>query len=67
MINSTRMRVFMHSEDKDIFMLERAQDMRSILDEAGIENELHVGQGGHNYAYWLSNFETYLKWLSSDW
>jgi S-formylglutathione hydrolase FrmB len=33
----------------------------------GIENQLHSGQGGHNYAYWISNFEMYLEWLAKDW
>lgn len=64
---ANHIRVFMDSGDEDIFMLERAEVMKSILDEAGIENQLHVGQGGHNYAYWVSNFEMYLKWLSGDW
>jgi enterochelin esterase-like enzyme len=60
-------RVFMDTGDEDIFMLERAQVMKSILDEAGIENQLHVGEGGHGYNYWISNFEIYLQWLAKDW
>jgi enterochelin esterase family protein len=67
MTDANRVRVFMDTGDEDIFMLDRAQVMKSILDEAGIENELHVGHGGHNYAYWVSNFEMYLKWLTRDW
>ncbi len=65
--DANRTRVFMDTGDEDIFMLDRARVMKSILDEAGIENELHVGHGGHNYAYWVSNFEMYLKWLTKDW
>jgi enterochelin esterase-like enzyme len=57
-------RVFMDTGDEDIFMLERSQVMKSILDEAGIENQLHVGHGGHSYSYWVSNFEMYLKWMT---
>lgn len=67
MTETNRTRVFMDTGDEDIFMLERAEVMKSILDEAGIENELHVGHGGHNYAYWVSNFEMYLQWMAKDW
>jgi enterochelin esterase-like enzyme len=67
MTDANRIRVFMDIGDKDILVLDRAQVMKSILDEAGIENQLHVGHGGHNYAYWVSNFEMYLRWLTRDW
>ena len=67
MTDANRIRVFMDTGDEDIFMLDRARVMKSILDEAGLENQLHVGQGGHTYAYWLSNFEMYLEWLIQDW
>jgi enterochelin esterase-like enzyme len=67
MTDANRIRVFMDIGDEDILVLDRAQVMKSILDDAGIENQLHVGQGGHNYAYWVSNFEMYLKWLTKDW
>jgi enterochelin esterase-like enzyme len=67
MTDANRPRVFMDTGDEDIFMLERARVMQAILDEAGIENELYVGHGGHNYAYWVSHFEMYLKWLTKDW
>lgn len=67
MTDANRTRVFMDTGDEDVLMLDRARVMKSILDEAGIENELHVGHGGHNYAYWVSNFEMYLRWLTKDW
>ena len=67
MNEETRVRVFMDTGDEDPLMLERAEVMKSILDDLGIENILHTGQGGHNYAYWVSNFEIYLKWLVKDW
>ncbi len=67
MTDTNRTRVFMDTGDEDIFMLDRARVMQSILDEAGIENQLNLGHGGHNYAYWVSNFEMYLKWLTKDW
>jgi len=67
MTDKNRTRVFMDTGDEDPLMLERAEVMKSMLDEAGIENQLHTGYGGHNYAYWVSNFETYLRWLAEDW
>jgi len=60
-------RVFLDTGDEDVLMLDRAMVMKSMLDEAGIENFLHTGHGGHNYAYWVGNFEMYLKWLAKDW
>jgi len=62
-----RVRVFMDTGTEDPLMLERAGVLKSMLDEMGIENLLHSGQGGHTYAYWVSNFEIYLKWLVKDW
>ena len=67
MNNENRMRVFMDTGDEDVLMLERAVVMQSMLDEMGIENILHTGHGGHNYAYWVSNFEMYLEWLAMGW
>jgi enterochelin esterase-like enzyme len=67
MNDENRVRVFMDAGDEDIFMLDSAQVMKSILDEAGVENQLHSGHGGHNYAYWVGNFEMYLKWMARDW
>jgi len=63
----TRLRVFMDTGDEDPLMLERAEVMKSMLDGMSIENILHTGHGGHNYAYWVSNFEIYLNWLVKDW
>ena len=60
-------RVFMDTGDEDLLMLDRAVVMKSMLDEAGIENLLHSGPGGHNYDYWVGNFEMYLRWMSRDW
>lgn len=61
MNDSDHICAFMDCGDEDIFMLDRAQVMKSILDAGLIENQLHVGEGGHNYAYWVSNFEKYLE------
>ena len=67
MNDSNRPRVFMNSGEEDPLMLERARVMKSILDEAGVENQLYVDQGGHHYTYWVPNFEMYLKWLAKNW
>jgi enterochelin esterase-like enzyme len=67
MNDANRTRVFMNSGEADPLMLERAQVMKSILDEAGVENQLYVDQGAHHYTYWVPNFEMYLKWLAKDW
>ena len=67
MNDSNRTRVFMNSGEADPFMLERARVMKSILDEAGVENQLYIDAGGHHYTYWVPNFEMYLKWLSKNW
>ena len=67
MNDANRTRVFMNSGEADSLMLERARVMKSILDEAGVENQLYVDQGAHHYTYWVPNFETYLKWLAKDW
>lgn len=67
MTDENRVRVFMDTGDEDPLMLERAEVMKSLLDEMDIENQLHTGHGGHNYAYWVDNFEIYLRWLATDW
>jgi enterochelin esterase-like enzyme len=67
MNDANRTRVFMNSGEADPFMLDRARVMKSILDEAGVENELYVDQGAHHYTYWVPNFEVYLKWLAKGW
>lgn len=67
MNDGNRVRVFMDCGDEDALMLDRAEVMKSLLDEVRVENQLHIGNGGHNYTYWLSNFEMYLKWMSKDW
>lgn len=67
MSDANRTRVFMNSGEGDPLMLERARALKSILDEAGVENELYVDQGEHHYTYWIPNFENYLTWLEKDW
>jgi len=67
MTDKNRIRVFMDTGDEDPLMLDRAEVMKSLLDEFGVKNQLHIGHGGHIYAYWVSNFEMYLRWLEEDW
>ena len=65
--DENRIRIFMDTGAEDVLMLERAKAMKSLLDAAGVENLLHTGQGGHNYGYWVSNFDMFLRWLVKDW
>lgn len=67
MNDKNRVRVFLDCGDEDTLSLNRAKVIKSILDNAGVENQLHVGSGGHNYGYWLSNFGMFLRWVSKDW
>ena len=48
-------------------MLARAQVLITLLDEAEIEHVEIFNAGNHSYAYWLSNFPTYLRWLAQGW
>jgi S-formylglutathione hydrolase FrmB len=41
--------------------------MVSVLDAAGIESILVTGEGGHTYAYWITNLPAYFSWLAQDW
>lgn len=67
MDDSDRVRVFMNTRTEDLYMLERAQVMESILEEMNVEHELYVDDSGHHYKYWIPNFEMYLSWLARDW
>jgi hypothetical protein len=67
MNDSNRTRVFMNSGEGDPLMLERARVMQSLLEEAGVENQLYVDQGAHHYTDWVLNSEIYLKWLAKNW
>ena len=67
MNDADRTRVFLNSGEQDSYMLERAREMKSLLDESGVQNELYVDQGGHHYKYWIPNFERYLTWLAREW
>lgn len=67
MNDADRVRVFMNSGEQDPLMLERARVMEELLNEAGVENRLHVDEGRHQYADWVPNVELYLKWLATEW
>jgi S-formylglutathione hydrolase FrmB len=65
--DSNRPRVFLNSGEGDTYMMERAQVMISLLDEAGIEHAEIFNAGDHSYAYWVSNFPAYFRWLAQGW
>jgi S-formylglutathione hydrolase FrmB len=48
-------------------MLDRAQVMIALLDEAGLAHETLFSPGDHSYTYWASNFPAYLRWLAAGW
>jgi enterochelin esterase-like enzyme len=62
-----RPRVFINVGESDTYMLERAQALIPLLDEAGISHEEIFSPGGHSGAYWISNFAEYFRWLAADW
>ena len=61
------LRVFMDCGTEDPLMLERAEALASMLYEKKVDHILHIGEGGHNYTYWVSNFPQYLRWLAEGW
>jgi enterochelin esterase family protein len=62
-----RPRIFLNSGEGDTYMLGRAQVLIDLLDEAEIEHTEIFNVGNHTYAYWLSNFPAYFRWLAQDW
>jgi enterochelin esterase family protein len=62
-----RPRVFLNCGQEDVLMLDRAQAMIVLLDEMGIASTSIFSQGEHTYAYWVSNFPAYLRWLAQEW
>jgi predicted alpha/beta superfamily hydrolase len=67
MKESDRPRVFFNTGLSDTYMLDRAKVMISILDEFNISHSEIFSEGDHTYAYWMSNFKAYLRWLAEDW
>jgi pimeloyl-ACP methyl ester carboxylesterase len=64
---TARPRVFLCTGEGDAYMLGRARALVSILDGAGIEHAEIFGAGGHTGDYWISHFDSYLRWLAADW
>ncbi len=62
-----RTRFFMDTGQADPLMLESAKVMDALLKDFWIPHVLHIGDGGHNYAYWASNFEAYFLWVADEW
>jgi len=61
------LRVFLNCGEGDPLMLERAEVMRTLLNEAGIETTVVVSPGDHSYAYWVSNLPTFFEWMARGW
>ncbi|HEX6384499.1 MAG TPA: alpha/beta hydrolase-fold protein [Anaerolineae bacterium] len=62
-----RPRLFFNCGQEDSLMLDRAQAMIALLDEMSIQATSIFSQGEHTYAYWVSNFPAYLRWLAQEW
>lgn len=60
-------RVFINVGEQDPLMLDQANVMVSILEEANVDYEFIVGEGAHTYHYWASNFANYFRWVAEDW
>jgi len=60
-------RVFINVGKQDPFMLEQAEVMIEILDQAGVPYEFIVGEGAHTYEYWSTNLAQYFRWVAEDW
>lgn len=60
-------RVFMDTGEGDPLMLDRAKVMASLLDEFSVPHFLHIGTGGHDYNYWVSNLDMYFTWVAENW
>ena len=52
--------------DQDSIM-RLAQNLLTLLDKYKAPYTLNVGQGGHNWAFWSSQMEPYLLWMSQGW
>lgn len=62
-----RPRLFLNTGYQDPLMLERAHAMIALVDEFEIKHTEIFTEGGHNYAYWASNFGAFLEWLAEGW
>ena len=64
---ANRPRVFMNVGEQDPLMLDQAEVMAEILDEASVEYQFIVSEGAHTYDYWASNLAEYFRWVAEDW
>jgi enterochelin esterase-like enzyme len=64
---ANRPRVFFNSGEQDPLMVERAQAMIEILEDANVHYEFVIGEGDHSYVYWASNMEQYFRWVAEAW
>jgi S-formylglutathione hydrolase FrmB len=64
---TSRPRFFFNTGFGDPLMLERAEVMVGLLNEAGLSTATVFSDGEHDYGYWVSNFAAYLEWVAEDW
>jgi enterochelin esterase-like enzyme len=60
-------RIFLNSGEGDTYMAQQAKALIPYLDKYKIQHTESFSPGGHNYAYWLTNFPAYFHWLEEDW
>lgn len=58
------LRIALDAGDAD-WSLAGSIELRDALDEKGIPNSFHVGQGVHDAAYWSSQMQTYVDFYGS--
>jgi enterochelin esterase-like enzyme len=61
-----RPRVLVDIGDQDGIM-PLTQNLLQVLDAQNVSYEMHIGTGGHNWAFWSAHMESYLLWFAEAW
>ena len=61
-----KLRIFLDAGDRDWTRAE-AQDLSKILAERYIPHTFTVGKGDHDYPYWATQVEAYLRFYGAPW
>jgi len=66
--NLTGIQVYIDYGDMDHEWLKQGDAyLNTLLEKHGVNTQLHVGKGGHNYSYWKSQVKQYLLfYMKSD-